>query len=435
MASTSSRLAVALDAGDAEDLAGAHARARRRAPPRRARRAPTRRPSTSSTRRRLRRGRAAAARAAADRRADHRGRRASARRASPRAHSADRPAAAHHGDAVGDRQHLVELVGDEHDGRALARRSAAQHAEQLARPRRGVEHRGRLVEDEHFGAAVQHLQDLDPLLLADRERRRSRRRDRPRSPKRSAERARPRAAGARMSSTARGVGSRPSTTFSATVSVGDQHEVLVHHADAARDRRVGECVARSTRRAARPAIAPGVGAYDGRRAIFISVRLAGAVLADQRVDRAPARRARSTPRVGHAARRSACRTPGASSQRRASRSLGSAPGSRRRRSRAAAPRRARGPPRRDRRRGCARRRRSRRRPRRARARARRRRSCPADRVLDGLEHRHVDALDHAGQDAARRLVELVGVDADRQRAALARRLEHAEPRSCPRRGR
>ena len=31
------------------------------------------------------------------------------------------------------------------------------------------EHRGRLVEDQDAGAAVEHLEDLDPLLLADAE--------------------------------------------------------------------------------------------------------------------------------------------------------------------------------------------------------------------------------------------------------------------------
>src|SRR5262245_13032947 len=47
--------------------------------------------------------------------------------------------------------------------------------------------------------------------------------------------------------------------------------------------------------------------------------------------------------------------------------------------------------------------------------------------LDGLENRHVDALDHRGEDVVGRLVVLVGVHADRELALLARRLEHAEP--------
>ena len=43
----------------------------------------------------------------------------------------------------------------------------AQHAEQLLRLLRR-QHRGRLVEDQHLRVAVERLQDLDALLLADR---------------------------------------------------------------------------------------------------------------------------------------------------------------------------------------------------------------------------------------------------------------------------
>ena len=42
----------------------------------------------------------------------------------------------------------------------------ADDLEQLVRLLRG-QHGGRLVEDQHLGAAVERLQDLDPLLLAD----------------------------------------------------------------------------------------------------------------------------------------------------------------------------------------------------------------------------------------------------------------------------
>ena len=44
----------------------------------------------------------------------------------------------------------------------------AQRGEQLV-DLVGHEHRGRLVEDQDLGAAVEHLEDLDPLLLADAE--------------------------------------------------------------------------------------------------------------------------------------------------------------------------------------------------------------------------------------------------------------------------
>ncbi len=74
-------------------------------------------------------------------------------------------AAAQHRHAVGDSQHLVELVGDD-DDRGAGGLELAQHAEQLLRLLRR-QHRGRLVEDQHLRVAVQRLQDLDALLLAD----------------------------------------------------------------------------------------------------------------------------------------------------------------------------------------------------------------------------------------------------------------------------
>ena len=80
----------------------------------------------------------------------------------------DRPdalAAAQHRDAVGDLQHLGQLVGDEDDGRA-ARLQLREDAHELARLLRG-QHRRRLVEHEHPRAAVQRAEDLDALLLPD----------------------------------------------------------------------------------------------------------------------------------------------------------------------------------------------------------------------------------------------------------------------------
>ena len=71
------------------------------------------------------------------------------------------------GDLVGDRQHLVQLVGDEDDGQA-PRLQLAQRGEQLVDLLRH-EHRRRLVEDQDAGAAVEHLEDLDPLPVADAE--------------------------------------------------------------------------------------------------------------------------------------------------------------------------------------------------------------------------------------------------------------------------
>ena len=76
-------------------------------------------------------------------------------------------AAPEHGDPVGDLGHLVQLVADEDDRLALVGQ-ALDDREQLLRLLRR-QHGGRLVEDEDVGAAVERLQDLDPLLLADRD--------------------------------------------------------------------------------------------------------------------------------------------------------------------------------------------------------------------------------------------------------------------------
>ena len=78
-----------------------------------------------------------------------------------------RPAAAQHRHAVRDRHHLVELVRDEDHGLALGGHRAQGREQRVRLLRR--EHRRRLVHDEDPRVAVERLQDLDPLLLADRE--------------------------------------------------------------------------------------------------------------------------------------------------------------------------------------------------------------------------------------------------------------------------
>ena len=117
-----------------------------------------------------------------------------------------------------DRHHLVELVRDEHD-RLAARAHRAQHGPQLVDLGRR-EHRGRLVEDRASRAAVERLEDLHALRLADRELGD----DALRRPRRSpvvALSSVDLALGARaIEPPRRSCGSRPSTTFSATVSVG-----------------------------------------------------------------------------------------------------------------------------------------------------------------------------------------------------------------------
>ena len=70
-------------------------------------------------------------------------------------------------DRVGVLEDLVELVGDE-DHRRLAGRQFAQRGEQFV-DLVGDEHGRGLVEDQDLGTAVEHLEDLDALLLADAE--------------------------------------------------------------------------------------------------------------------------------------------------------------------------------------------------------------------------------------------------------------------------
>ena len=80
---------------------------------------------------------------------------------------ADDLAEADHGDAVGDLAHLAQLVGDEHDrGARLFQLAHDDH--ELVGLLRG-EHGGRLVEHEHLRVAGQRLDDLDPLLHAHRQ--------------------------------------------------------------------------------------------------------------------------------------------------------------------------------------------------------------------------------------------------------------------------
>ena len=75
--------------------------------------------------------------------------------------------AAEHRDPVGDLEHLVQLVRDEDDRHPLGDEAAEDLEELDGLLRR--QHGGRLVEDEDVGAAVQRLEDLDALLLTDRD--------------------------------------------------------------------------------------------------------------------------------------------------------------------------------------------------------------------------------------------------------------------------
>ena len=83
-------------------------------------------------------------------------------------HGLDRPAAAQHRDPVGQLEHLAELVGDEDDRGAHVLSKRAQDPEEVGRLLRR-EHGGRLVQDQDARISVERLDDLDPLLLANRE--------------------------------------------------------------------------------------------------------------------------------------------------------------------------------------------------------------------------------------------------------------------------
>ena len=80
---------------------------------------------------------------------------------------ADELAAAQHGDGVADGDRLAQLVGDE-DDRRTGLGQVAHDLEQLVGLARR-EHGRRLVEDQDVGLPVQRLEDLHALLRADGE--------------------------------------------------------------------------------------------------------------------------------------------------------------------------------------------------------------------------------------------------------------------------
>ena len=74
-------------------------------------------------------------------------------------------AGAHHAHAVGDRHDLVELVGDDDDRHALVAHDAPDDPEQLV-GLLGGQHGGGLVQNQHVRAPVQGLENLHALLQA-----------------------------------------------------------------------------------------------------------------------------------------------------------------------------------------------------------------------------------------------------------------------------
>ena len=190
----------------------------------------------------------------------------------------DHLALAHHRDVVGDRHDLAQLVGDQNHGAALVAQ-VAQDPEQVVRLLRG-QHAGRLVEDQDAGAAEQRFEDLDALLdahgqIGD--------------------------AGIQIDLEAVFPLQRCDLLARAADALGqgqaalgaeqqvlqdrerlDQHEVLVDHADARPDRILGAVdLALLPVDPDGPAIGPVVAVEDVHQR-----RLAGAVLADDAVDRA-----------------------------------------------------------------------------------------------------------------------------------------------------
>ena len=143
----------------------------------------------------------------------------------------DLGAAAQHRHAVGDLQHLVQLVRDQDDGGA-ALAQLAQHVEQLERLLRR-QHRGRLVQHQQPRVAVQRLQDLGALLHADADVLHPRRRvDRQLVPDGQLLHA-PLGLGHVEERALRRLGRQHDVLGHGHDR--DQHEVLVHHADAGAD--------------------------------------------------------------------------------------------------------------------------------------------------------------------------------------------------------
>ena len=186
-------------------------------------------------------------------------------------------AAAHDRDAIGDRHDLAQLVGDENDGLALLLERAKQLEQRIGLGRR--EHGGGLVEDEDVRAAIERFQDLDALLQADGEIAD----DRIRVDLEPVILCQPRELRARL----RFADAQHGAAFGAEHDVLDdgegldEHEVLVHHADAGMDGIVRR--ADGNRLAVDTDLA-GIGLVEAVQDRH-QRRFAGAVLADDAVDR------------------------------------------------------------------------------------------------------------------------------------------------------
>ena len=209
-------------------------------------------------------------------------------------------AVAQHRDPVGEHEDLLEAVADVDDADA-ALAQQADDAEQAHDVRLG-QRRGRLVHDQDAGVLRERLGDLDPLPVADRERADQRARGRDRGCRaRRAARAPWRASPPSRSPPKRVRGAWPMKMFSATVSSGKQQQLLEDRGDAAA---LGVVRVREAHDLAVQADGAGVGLVDAGDDLD-QRRLAGAVLAEQRmhlagadVEADPVQRAHAGKRLG-----------------------------------------------------------------------------------------------------------------------------------------
>src|SRR5579883_587108 len=186
-------------------------------------------------------------------------------------------APAQHRDIIGDFQHLTQLMGDENN-RLAAFHQSAQHDKEIV----GLlwrQHAGRLIENQDIGAAIQHFENLDPLLQTNRQ----------------------------IAGAGAGINRQPilrrkfadiRVSFGCVEDINvvdwlatqrdilthrqwrDQHKVLMHHADAKRN---GVAWARDVRQLAIDIDFTGIWAQQTVEDVH-QRGFAGAVLADQRVN-------------------------------------------------------------------------------------------------------------------------------------------------------
>ncbi len=190
----------------------------------------------------------------------------------------DHRSLAHDRDVVGRGHDLAQLVGDQHDRSTLVAQ-VAEDAEQMVRLLRR-QHPGRLVENQDARAPKQRLQDLDPLLDADREL--AHRRIEVDVEAVLALEPGDLGAGARRAGRERRAALGAEQQVLQDRERLDQHEVLMHHADAGCDRVLG---ALDLAILAVDPDDPPIGLVEAVEDVHQG-GLAGAVLADDAVDRA-----------------------------------------------------------------------------------------------------------------------------------------------------